>query len=201
MEKIVSKRHKGYFYLTLTLGSIFLLGLATIMLVTYVNACKDGSLTSKQNFLPLISLGTYIFTIYLVYCYFRNVPIVSIDKNTISIGKSTYNWIDATDIKLSGKQQFKCFGNFKYESTSITFIDNTTKVFFDNFYSNTAEIKSFIDNVIINKKESVENSLLPIDEADVANGFCDEIKGNVFTSYRGIFMLVYVGGIVFLDFK
>ena len=197
MEKVISKRHLGYFYLTISLGSIFLLGLAMVTLVTYIDAYRDGSLEPKQYLALPLSLGICIFTIYLVYCYFRNVPIVSIDKDKIRIGKSTYNWTDATDIQLSGKQKFKCYGNFKFESTTITFNDNTTKVFFDYFYSNTKEMKSFIDIVVINRKEFAQNHALPIDETDVINGSYDEFKGNQFTSYRGI-MVWGVLGLTFL---
>lgn len=198
MEKIVSKRHKGYFYLSLILGSLFILAIATLALATYTEGYKNGTLKPKQTFLPLVSIGAYIFTIYLVYCYFRNVPIFSVDNEEISIGKNTYHWKDATNIQLSGKQPFRCFGNFNYESTTITFNDNITNVFFDDFYSNSAEIKSFIDSVIINKREVVNNPVLPIDESDVANSFYDEFKGNQFTSYRGLMMWGLIGFISFM---
>jgi len=72
------------------------------------------------------------------------------------------------------------------EAVTLTFNNNETKFIFDDMYSNSWEIKSFLKQVVIDKKDFLCSSSSAIDKDSVASDFYETFKGNQLTSLRGI---------------
>lgn len=186
MKKIISKRHPFKFYLTAVLGFVFFVLLATVMLFLFKKELNSGALETKSYFLPLASLCVYVLAFYTVYKYYKNAPLLELDQQTITIGKQTFSWSDIKKIELTGKWNFSFIGSFPMEGFEIEFHDGTSKVIFDDAYSNSWEIKSFIQNVIIDKKEMHSISTTKVSINDAKFEQFDVFKCNQFTSFRGI---------------
>lgn len=188
MKKIISKRHPFKFYLTTVLGFVFFIFLATVMLFLFKKELDSGALETKSYFLPLASLCVYFIAFYTVYKYYKNAPIVELDEQAITIGKQTFSWSDVKRIELTGKWNFPFIGSFPMEAFEIEFNDGTSKVIFDDMYSNSWEIKSFIQNVIIDKKDVKSINATKASINDTKFEPFDVFKGNQFTSFRGIML-------------
>lgn len=122
----------------------------------------------------------------MVYSYWKNAPIITVDQHTIKFGDQTYYFKDIKDIALTGKMPFRYIINFPMEGTALVFNDGRKMLFFDDMYSNSWEVKSCLEQAVV-KKQSY--SPIPYDTVDrYALRFEDEeiFKGNQFTSLRGI---------------
>lgn len=186
MKKILSRRHPFKFYLSIILGSLFFLALGTTLLFIFFKELNSGELKPKGYFLPLASLCVYILAFYTIYKYFKNAPIIKLDEHIISIGNNNFYWSNVKKIELSGKWNFPYILSFPMEAFEIEFNDGTSKVIFDDMYSNSWEIKSFIKYVILEKKQvqSIKSSTINIEE--IKSEDFEIYKGNQFTSLRGI---------------
>jgi len=89
-------------------------------------------------------------------------------------------------IDLTGKQPFKYVINHPMEGMAIEFSDGTVRYLYDNLYSNLWQIKSFIQNVVLNKDKHYfvsDNEKLNVN-TEYEN--FEVFKGNPFFSFRGI---------------
>ncbi len=186
MTAIVSKRHILKFYFSITLGTLFFIAMATGLLFIYNKSADKGQLKTKDKLMPIFSIAVYAFAGYSLYRYIKNVPKITLDKEFITFNNQTYSVSDIKKVTLSGKRPFKYAINFPMEAATLTFNDNETKYIFDDMYSNSWEIKSFLKQVVIDKKEFIKTSNSSIDKNAVASDFYETFKGNQFTSLRGI---------------
>ncbi len=193
MTTIVSKRHFFKFYFSIIAGTLFFIALATGLLFIYNESAATGQLKPKEKLMPIFSVACYAFAGYSIYRYIKNAPQITLDSDFIIFNKKIYSLIDIKKIELTGKRPFKFAIDFPMEAATLTFINGETKYIFDDMYSNSWELKSFLKQVVIDKKDFVESSNSKIDKEAVASDIYDIFKGNQFTSLRGITLWSLIG--------
>ena len=175
--EIVSKRHPYKFYLLLILVNILFIGAGTLFIILYTKENESKHL--------LYSLIFFAFAFYTDYIFIKNSRIIILNKKGFFFKKEFYDWNDVVDIKLTGKSGL--FLNTPTECATLNLKNSNTIRIFDNFYSNSSEIKYFIQEIVINKKETIEKQK-NINSIDIVNEFLVSYKGNPIFSFRGIFM-------------
>ena len=180
--EIISKRHPYKFYLTLILMSIFFLGIGSV----FINASiRDGNDIGFLLFFIFV-----ILTIYLNYSFIKNSSKIILNKKGILCKNIFYKWDELTEIKLTGKRE--SVFNIPSECALLTFNNLTSIQIFDDLYSNSSEMKYFIQEIVINKKENIEYLNLKIDLIDIERELFIPYKGNAVFSFRGIFMWGFI---------
>ena len=186
MKTIISRRHIFKFYLSIILTTFFFLGIATVFLFFYNNQPDKGNLKPKAQLMPIFSIACYAFAGYSLYRYIKNAPNITLDKDFINFNSQTYSLADISKIELTGKRPFKYAVNFPMEAATLTFNSGETKYVFDDMYSNSWEIKSFLKQVVIDKKDFFEPTENQIDINSVNSDYYETYKGTVITSLRGL---------------
>ncbi|MFT3704514.1 MAG: hypothetical protein QM802_19255 [Agriterribacter sp.] len=199
MTQIISKRHKLKFYLSLILLFLFLTALGTVLIVVFNIAAKKGA-ASKVDFMPVIAAGVYFFAFYTVYKYFKNAPVIHLDKDAISFNHQTFFFADLDRIELTGKQNFSYLIGFPMEAATLTFKNGETKYIFDDMYGNSWMLKSFLQQVVIDKKQFIEPSNENIDPYDLDTDGYETYNGNQITSMRGIILWGMIAFLAYLPF-
>ena len=162
MTTITTKRHPLKFYGSVAFGTLFLCGLGTLLLYTSIDILKKENPAAKEYFMPVFSLAIYLLAFTLLYTYWKNSPKIILDNQTIKIGDDSFNLKDIKDIVLTGKMPFKFIRSFPMEGTAILFNDGTEKILFDDMYSNSSEIKLFLEQVVIKKQDFKYESIKEI---------------------------------------
>lgn len=184
--KIYSKRHLYKFYLPLVFLNLFFIGIGSIFLF--------ASIKDIGSFLFIIFIA---LTVYFNYSFIINSPKIILTKEGIHIKNIFYSWKDLNQVKLTGKSSlffspsecaFLSFNNFK-----------TIKIH-DDLYSNSSEMKCFIQDVVIDKKEKFEYPKTITNEINGDNEFFIPYKGNPIFSFRGILMWGLIMFFIFLLF-
>ena len=106
--------------------------------------------------MPLFGLAVLFMAFYTVRQYLKNSPKITVDKYTISFGTEKYNLTDIEEIILTGKMPFRYLVKFPMEGALLVFKDKTEKYIFNDMYSNTWKVKSFLEKTVIEKKEYQE---------------------------------------------
>lgn len=136
----------------------------------------------------------------MALAYWKNVPIITIDNNTIHFGQQTFYLMNIKDVGLKGKKPFRFLMDYPMEGTSILFSDGTEKVVFDDMYTNSWEIKSFLDQTVVNKQ--AYRPIMPnsINKNSISFEAEEIFKGNQFTSFRGIILWGFIGFLAYMAF-
>jgi len=199
MTTITTQRHKYKFYLSIAFSFVFFCGLGTLLIWLFVAKFNSDDIKTKEYLIPAFSFLFYLMAFFTILRYFKNAPIISIDKYSIRFGATeTYYITDIKDISLTGKKPFKYLLNFPMEGTSIEFRDGTRKIFFDDMYSNTWQLKSFLEQVVIKKKDFAETENYDIDSNELRYAQVDYFKGNQLTCIRGILLWGIIGFFIYL---
>ncbi len=198
MISIVSKRHILKFYLSISLVILLFITVATAFLFTYNKKIDKGQLNAKEKLLPIFSIACFAFAGYSLYAYINNVPTISLSKDFINFNKQRFSIADIEKIELTGKKPFRYAINFPTEAATLQFKNGETKYIYDDMYSNAWEIKSFLKQVVIDKKEFIESNISQIDKDTAASDFYDTFKGNQLTSLRGIALWGLIGYIFYM---
>ena len=148
--------------------------------------------------MPIFSIACYAFAVYSLYRYIKNAPTITLDKDFINFNSQTFSIADIDKIELTGKRPFKYAINFPMEAATLQFKSGDIKYIFDDMYSNSWEIKSFLKQVVIDKKEFSQSNSSPIDKDAVSSDFYETFKGNQITSLRGISLWGLIGFFVYM---
>ena len=143
--------------------------------------------------MPIFGIGCFVFAGYSLYRYIKNAPKISLDKDFISFNSQSFPLSDITKIDLTGKRPFKYVINFPMEAARLTFNNGETKYIFDDMYSNSGEIKLFLKQVVIDKKNYFEPTGNVIDISSLDSEYFETYQGAVITSLRGISLWGFVG--------
>ena len=154
--------------------------------------------------MPVFALLVYFIGYSFAKTYIKNTPKMILDFEKITIKDKTYYWKDIQDIKMTGKKGFGLF-SYQMEVTTLEFENNITEYIFDDLYSNSWEIKSFIKQIVVDKKDKLEIEQHKVSNNDIENERFAEFKGNPIFSFRGIMLwsliILFVGMIVFSKSK
>ncbi len=167
--------------------------MATVLLFIYKEELDKGDLKPKAQLMPIFSIACYAFAGYSLYRYIKNAPKITLDKEFITFNNQTFSISDIKKVTLTGKRPFKYALNFPMEAATLTFNSGETQYIFDDMYSNSREIKSFLKQVVIDKKDFFEPTENQIDINSVNNDYYETYKGTVITSLRGISLWGLIG--------
>ena len=202
MTIVETKRSKIKFYAIIVFSTIFYCGMGTMMLVMFSDHIASGKVLQAKNYSgPLFSCFLYFMAFYTIIRYIKNSPTIIVDNKQISFNKETHYWTNVAEINLTGKQPFKYLFSFPMEGAMIIFKDGTVKYFFDDMYSNSWKVKSFIQQVVINKKDICKIETHQIDKNEIKFGNFEIFKGNQFTSFRGIVLWGLIGFFICMMFS
>lgn len=201
MTTLTTKRHLIKFYLVLVFAFLFLCGLGTLLMFVSIDLLQKDQHATKDYLLPVLSFPLYFLAVSMVYIYWKMSPIITIDKHIIFFGTQTFYLKNIKDVRLTGKMPFRYyFMTFPMEGTAIIFNDGTEKILFDDMYSNSWEIKSFLEQTVIDKQE-YKPKLIESVVRNVPYGEEDVFKGNQFTSLRGISLWGVIGFFIVMMFS
>jgi hypothetical protein len=198
MTTIKTKRHPLKFYATVAFGTLFFCGLGTLLLFVSIEVLQKENPATKDYSMPIVSLALYLLAFSMLYAYWKNSPKITLDKHSIKIGYETFYLKDIKDIALTGKMPFKFIINFPMEGTAILFNNGTEKILFDDMYSNSSEIKLFLEQVVIKKQDYKLDSTKEISQNAIRFENEETFKGNQFTSLRGISLWGVIGFFAFM---
>lgn len=197
MNIIETQRHPLKFYATLAFGFLFLFALGSFMIFIGLENEPNEQAESKRIIMPIFGCLICLLAIWMVYSYWKNSPKISIDGNNLKIGKETFRLNTIKDIILTGKMPFRFIINFPMEGTAILFNDGRDKILFDDMYSNSYEVKSFLEQVIIKKQQFKINEPKKFKSSELRFENIEIFKGNQFTSLRGISLWGLIGVFTF----
>ena len=193
MKKIETQRHPLKFYATIVFGFLFLFALGSFTIfIGLENEASDQS-KHKHIVLPIMGSIVCLLAIWMVYSYWKNSPKIIIDKTNVKIGNETFRLNSIKDVILTGKMPFRFIINFPMEGTAILFDNGREKILFDDMYSNSYEVKSFLEQVIINKQEFKTRTIKKINKNELRFENTEKFIGNQFTSLRGISLWGLIG--------
>ena len=199
MTTITTRKHILKFYVLIGFAFLFFGALGTLMAKLFLDKLFGGSFETKDYFLLIISAAIYFMAFYTVYRYSKGSPIIVVDSQNITFGDyETFQLIDIEEIHLTGKMPFRYIIRFPMEGAMILFKDGTIKYIYDDLYSNSWELKSFLEQVVINKKSYVELNSAKINPDDLSFELGVEFKGNQFTSLRGLTLWGLIGFFFFM---
>ncbi len=159
--------------------------LCNLFLLTFSVFLIIRGFEENNNKIILGSLFLLVIAISITFGFIKSTPTIILNNEGISFKNNFYNWCELTNSKLTGKgDMFFTSG----ECTTLFFNDKTRIQFFDDFYSNTAEMKCFIEEIIIEKKEKIENIESSKELVDIDQELFIPYKGNPVFSFRGIMM-------------
>ena len=185
--EITSKRHLYKFYLTLLLVNILFIGMGTIFL--------SASIRDNNN------IGYYIFfiivaiAIFMNFVFIKNSPKIVLVTKGLHFKNNFYSWDNLSSTELTGKSNLFLTPT---ECATITFKDLKSIRIFDDLYSNSAEMKCFIQEIVIDKKDTFKIPNRNINLNNIDNEFFIPYKGNPIFSFRGILMWGLILAIILL---
>jgi len=184
--EIESKKHPYKFFLILILLNLFLISLSIFFF------------KSKEVNLNYFGLIFILLLIVFNYFFLKNSPKIIVDKYGIKFGKKKYLWEDSIEIKITGKGNGLIYSY--YESTKISFKNQDVIYIYDEYYLNSSEIKSFINQIVINKKKVFKKQQLNYTPKNLYLESFSDFKGHPILSFRGIMMWSVIIFFAFLPF-
>lgn len=198
MNTIASKRHPVKFYTLLIFIFLFLSAFGTLFLYASIDLLQRENPETKNYFLPIFSLAFYFLAFSMVYVYRKNSPKITIDNHTITFGNERFYLKDIKRVILTGKMPFRLIIRFPMEGTALIFNDGTEKYFFDDLFSNSWEIKSFLEQTVIKKTEYIPTQIEKVDSDAIRLEQFETFKGIQIASFRGIMLWGLIGFFTFL---
>lgn len=166
--------------------TIFVIGIGLGILFFYQDLESNGKLKPTQRLMPIFSFIFFALAVYSVYQYFKNAPVITLDRDFITFNHQRFLLTDIKEVVLTGKQPFRYGINVPMEGAKLTFNSGETKYIFDDVYSNAWEIKLFIKQVVIDRSDFPDQGHATINSHAAGGDFYETFKGNPLVSLRGI---------------
>ena len=148
---IITRRHPLRFYFTLLLSSAFFFGMPIMLF--WLSSTPEGQEDPIATMAMLLfAIVLFLLGIYTWYKYLKNVPIIKIQKDYIQFGSDIYMQEDVEYVDLWGKKDFPFLISHPMEAASIRFKDGTVRYMFGDLYTNSWEVKSYLETVFIKKE-------------------------------------------------
>lgn len=185
LMNITTLKHPVKFYLTLAATTLSLVLFGTLMLVP----AEARNNESPPQPLPLVGYAFYALAAYTLYRYIKHAPRVTVNKETITVGKRTYSWQNIQEIKLNVKCNFPHLFPFlpplEKETMALLCYDGTVLVVYDDMYSNAWQLKLFVQQVIMYKGSYHVPDIFPVAKAETEGIGFTEVAGKQLASGRG----------------
>ena len=200
MTKITSKKNRKTVWFSIIFSLLFFTALGTFMIYIFYKMWLNNEVENKTYLMPIFSLLVYFIGFSFAKSYIKNTPKIILDFEKITINNKTYYWKDIQNVKMTGKKGFGLF-SYQMEVTTLEFENNITEYIFDDMYSNSWEIKSFIKQIVVDKKDKFEISTNETNKNDIEKENFEEFKGSPIFSFRGIIMWSLILFFLFLLFS
>ena len=158
MTEITSKENRKTIWFSIIFSLLFFTAMGTIMIYIFYKMWLNNEIENKTYVMPIFGVLVYFIGFSFAKSYIKNTPKIILDFEKIIIKNKTYYWKDIQNVKMTGKKGFGLF-NYQMEVTTLKFENNITAYLFDDMYSNSWEIKSFIKQIVLDKKDKVEISV------------------------------------------
>ena len=193
---VTSSRSLIRFYLAMAGAVLFFLVMAS-----FTGALHDEAINKTGNVIMiLMSLSLLFMGGYTIFRFYKIAPSLELDETSITFNKTdTYYWKDLEKVELSGKLPF-IFLTYR-EGIIIKFKGQDIRGFLDFAYINTPEIKTFIQQVVIDKKPFNFSSLKEIGSETVAAEPFVFYKGYQLLCVEGIALWLFLVPILFFLIK
>ena len=199
MTEITSKENRKTIWLSIFFSMLFFGALGSFMIYIFYKMWLNNEIENKTYLMPIFALLVYFIGFSFVKSYIKNSPKIILDFEKIKIKDKTYYWKDIQNVKMTGKKGFGLF-SYQMETTTLNFKNNTEYIF-DDMYSNSWEIKSFIKQIVVDKKDKFEVSAIEIADKEIEKENFEEFKGSPIFSFRGIMLwsliIFFIGMIIF----
>ena len=204
MRKITSKENRKTIWFSIIFSLLFFTALGTFMIYIFYEMWLNNEVENKTYLMPIFGLLVYFIGFSFAKSYVKCAPKIILDFEKITIKNKTYYWKDIQNLKMTGKKGFGLF-SYQMEVTTLEFENNIKEYIFDDMYSNSWEIKSFIKQIVVDKKDKFEIEEYKFSKNDIEKERFEEFKGNPIFSFRGIMLwsliILFVGMIVFSKSK
>ncbi|PZO27296.1 MAG: hypothetical protein DCE86_13385 [Flavobacteriaceae bacterium] len=185
--EITSRRHPYKFYFALLIINLAFLCFSIFFFISNeVNAHALGFI-----FIGMAAVFNYIFL--------KKSPKIIVNYKGIQVGKKQYYWNDRLEIEITGKGMGYIHSD--YEATKILFKNQDVVCIYDVYYANSPEIKSFINQVVINKSEAFKFEKIRLEKKNLTFENLKTFKGHPIFSFRGIMMWGLILFVIFVPSK
>lgn len=193
MKAIESKRHITNFYVSVAFGFLFFTVLGVFLISLFFN--EEERIKEDSNIYMLFSVGVFFIFVafYTIYQYLKNVPKIIIERNNIFFNKEMFRLDDIQFVNLNYKVPFRYVFKMPMEGFYIEFKNGKEKFVYDEMYSNIWEIKDYLKQVVIDKKEY--HKLIQKQEVK-----SNQIRNEHFAYYKGVQLLSFTGLFFWLYF-
>jgi hypothetical protein len=200
MTKITSKENRKMVWFSIIFSLLFFTALGTFMIYIFYKMWLNNEVENKTYLMPIFGVLVYFIGFSFAKSYIKNTPKIILDFEKITIKNRTYYWKDIQNVKMTGKKGFGLL-SYQMEVTTLQFQNKITEYIFDDMYSNSWEIKSFIKQIVVDKKNKFEISTNETNKKDIEKEHFEEFKGNPFFSFRGIMMWSLILFLLFMTFS
>lgn len=180
---IKSRKHPTRFYFSLIFINFFVLVVSAGFLFMFLRQIKEGAIAGAIILVAAI-LAFLFLGIYTIAQYTRNSPTILVDVSGISFNGEFFRWDQIDTFALTGKQGFPYFFSFPMEGACFQFKNGIVKYLYDDMYANTAEIKDFINQTLVEKKKYKGSAT--ITTASLKSADTRVFKGVQLATFRGI---------------
>ena len=200
MTKITSKENFKTIWLSIVFSVLFFGALGSAMIYIFYKMWLNNEIENKTYLMPIFGIIVYFIGFSFVKSYIKNSPKIILDFDKIIVKGKTYFWKDIKNIQMTGKKGFGLF-NYQMEVTTLKFENNITEYIFDDMYSNSWKIKSFIKQIVVDKNDKFEITENEVLKKEIEKEQFEEFKGSPFFSFRGILMWSLILFFLFLLFS
>lgn len=141
MEAIASKKSVHYFGSLIFLSLLIVTGLA--ILYFFITQLITHKHIKAIGFLIFLDIFFIVLSLYFIVNQIKSTHNLRITKNFISVKGIDYHIADIISISFTGKIKHSALG--KLEGMQVTFKGNRVLYVYDQYYSNIAEIKQYLD--------------------------------------------------------
>lgn len=200
MTKITSKENRKMVWFSIIFSLLFFTAMGTFMIYIFYKIWLNNEVENKTYLMPIFGALVYFIGFSFAKSYIKNTPKIILDFEKITIKNRTYYWKDIQNVKMTGK---KGFGLLRYqmEVTTLQFQNKITEYIFDDMYSNSWEIKSFIKQIVVDKNDKFVINTNETNKKDLEKENFEEFKGSPFFSFRGIMMWSLILFFLFITFS
>ena len=197
MTILESKLHPIKFYLQLVCFSLFGFTVSTLLLLEVLGIVQisDNDIANWIKILAAILI--FWMVIVLVKRYSESAAKIIIFTDHLLFNDTRIEFSDIEEIQLIGKVDMMFFLPFPMNGIRIAMNNKVEKVLYDSFYTNTAEIKQCLEQLIIMKKRFEPYRTKQIQPAEVKISEVIQYKGMQLFCFHGA--AIWIGVLVFLS--
>lgn len=194
INSLISHRHLRKFYLSLFGVFVFFILMSFFILGLFIHLYNSNYFETRNYGLIPLFLAFVIGFIYVLYRYIIFAPLIEVNKDFIKLNSSIYYWKDLEKIELTGKRNFLLF--IDREGTLLKFKNQKPRIFLDSMYSNSSQIKNFIQCVVIDRSNFI-TEITPPQAKELAGEKLEKYARCQLFNYRGIVLWGIAGLIMY----